>query len=621
VGLPPQLGDAFIRFVSAVGSYAVWVVDPIDGQTWLNSLGQPEEPMANVGESIWVCRGVAPPGPPATPPPNNLPVVSLIQPSNASVFSAGTPILLRANASDSDGTLTNIEFFAGTTFLRRYGGTLTNGVYSFMWSNPPAGMHFLRAEARDNAGGRGVSASVQVFVNGATNNCQYSITVPPGFSMIANQCNNTNVGGNTLNNLYPGVPAGCKITKWDKTGQVFEPAAVFSGGVWTPNFTLNPGEGAFFENPTASPITLTSSGATPTPNLPLALPSSGCSIVSRQQPLFGSYNDIVGLPPQPGDTVFRFAPGSQVYLVYAFDEFDLTWTRDGVPDAPMANVGESIWVCRGAAPPGPPANTNPLDLETVEVATIGHESFTNFVVDFLIDQDQSSGGGGVLRNVAVNWDANIQFKLTVAAPPDMRFLVTVPPGSLVRFGGFLLWESSRGGFSPSGPVTASFADLEGTAPEFTESDAVLSDSHGYFGIVDLESTGVSNSFSFTSITLTGTVAPQYTGNGTEDYLPHLESAMSLSYSTTETNDPGSFVSIVPAGPLPMARMMGAPDEQGVDIMVYGRPGRTHIVECSTDIVTWTAISTRVMPPAGSITVKDASATKEGSRFYRVVELP
>ena len=50
-----------------------------------------------------------------------------------------------------------------------------------------------------------------------------------------------------------------------------------------------------------------------------------------------------------------------------------------------------------------------------------------------------------------------------------------------------------------------------------------------------------------TLRLTGTVEPQYTGNGTENYTPHLESSMQLYYSTTATNDPGSFVSIMPTG--------------------------------------------------------------------------
>ena len=203
----------------------------------------------------------------------------------------------------------------------------------------------------------------------------------------------------------------------------------------------------------------------------------------------------------------------------------------------------------------------------------------------------------------------------------MKFLVTVPPDRSVRFGGYLWWESTRGGFGGSGPVTVSFADLEGTAPEFTASDAALSDSHGFFGIVDLESSDITNSLAFTAMSLAGTITPQYTGNGAEGYVPHLESSLFLSYWTTETNDPGSFVGIVPTGALPMARMMGPPGPAGLDIMVYGRPGRTHIVECSLDIVTWTAISEHVMPAKGSMVVKDASATKLDNRFYRIIEMP
>src|SRR5689334_22498807 len=72
------------------------------------------------------------------------------------------------------------------------------------------------------------------------------------------------------------------------------------------------------------------------------------------------------------------------------------------------------------------------------------------VVDYLIDQDQSSGGGGTLPPVSVNWDDNSQFTLTVSAPPGYKILVRPPSGRSVGFGGFLWWESTRGGFSPPG---------------------------------------------------------------------------------------------------------------------------------------------------------------------------
>jgi len=97
--------------------------------------------------------------------------------------------------------------------------------------------------------------------------------------------------------------------------------------------------------------------------------------------------------------------------------------------------------------------------------------------------------------------------------------------------------------------------------------------------------------------------------------------MRLYYSTTETNDPGSFVSIMPAGALPAIRMISTAPGTGVDLMICGRAGLTHIVECSPDTVMWTAIASGVMPAAASMPIRDASATTVGSRFYRVIELP
>src|SRR5437588_9007117 len=80
----------------------------------------------------------------------------------------------------------------------------------------------------------------------------------------------------------------------------------------------------------------------------------------------------------------------------------------------------------------------------VQTSTIGHALVQGSVVDYLIDQDQSSGGGGTLPSVSVNWDTNTQFTLTVSAPPGQKFSVHVPAGRAVGFGGFLWWESTRG---------------------------------------------------------------------------------------------------------------------------------------------------------------------------------
>jgi hypothetical protein len=97
--------------------------------------------------------------------------------------------------------------------------------------------------------------------------------------------------------------------------------------------------------------------------------------------------------------------------------------------------------------------------------------------------------------------------------------------------------------------------------------------------------------------------------------------MRLFYTPAEPGDSGSFVSIVPAVSLPVIRVIGISLETGVDLMIYGQAGRTHIVECSEDTVTWTPISSVVMSAASSMPVRDASPATVNSRFYRVVELP
>ena len=53
-----------------------------------------------------------------SPTPTNLPPqVSIVTPTNGSVFYSPTNLILIARASDPDGTVTNVEFFAGTTDL------------------------------------------------------------------------------------------------------------------------------------------------------------------------------------------------------------------------------------------------------------------------------------------------------------------------------------------------------------------------------------------------------------------------------------------------------------------------------------------------------------------------
>ncbi len=98
---------------------------------------------------------------PAVDPADVLPVVVISSPSNSSVLTAGSNVIINASASDTDGTITKVEFYQGSTLL----GQSTVAPYSFTWNSPAVGTYALTAKATDNNGGTRVSDTVRIFIN------------------------------------------------------------------------------------------------------------------------------------------------------------------------------------------------------------------------------------------------------------------------------------------------------------------------------------------------------------------------------------------------------------------------------------------------------------------------
>ena len=97
-----------------------------------------------------------------TPPPQNAPpTVAMASPANGATFTAPATIQLSANAGDSDGSVSQVDFFAGTQHL---GTSLTANPYTLTWNNVSAGTYTLTARATDNSGAETMSAPVTVQV-------------------------------------------------------------------------------------------------------------------------------------------------------------------------------------------------------------------------------------------------------------------------------------------------------------------------------------------------------------------------------------------------------------------------------------------------------------------------
>jgi 3-phytase len=95
---------------------------------------------------------------------NQPPVVSISSPTHNSSFVLGQLVVIEATASDSDGTIVKVDFFANNNKI----GEDTTSPYSFTWTPPNTGTYNLTARATDNAGATTTSASVSINVTTGT---------------------------------------------------------------------------------------------------------------------------------------------------------------------------------------------------------------------------------------------------------------------------------------------------------------------------------------------------------------------------------------------------------------------------------------------------------------------
>jgi glucose/arabinose dehydrogenase len=110
----------------------------------------------------------------STPAAENVPpTVAIASPADGASFAAPSAIPITATAQDSDGSVTNVSFFDGATFL---GGT-GNQPYTIT-ANLTAGNHSLTAIASDNLGLSATSAVVNVTVDAGNARPSVTITNP-----------------------------------------------------------------------------------------------------------------------------------------------------------------------------------------------------------------------------------------------------------------------------------------------------------------------------------------------------------------------------------------------------------------------------------------------------------
>jgi len=170
------------------------------------------------------------------------------------------------------------------------------------------------------------------------------------FNMIANPLNNTN---NTIGTLFAGFAQDSdQVYRWNNTIQDLDatvPTYSAFSQTWTPNATLNPGEGFFYLNAGVNRTNtfvgevIQGSYTNPVPfGTKVLLGGGNFNAFGSSIPLGGSFtNAIVGITPRDSDQVYFWDPNTQDFgpTVPTYSAFSSSWT----PSTTTLNVGNGFF--------------------------------------------------------------------------------------------------------------------------------------------------------------------------------------------------------------------------------------------------------------------------------------
>jgi hypothetical protein len=126
---------------------------------------------------------------------NQLPVVTITAPTVGATFTASATIAVAASATDTDGSISRVDFYSGSTLL----GSDTSSPYELSWANVAAGIYSLKAIAVDNTGASTTSAPVAVTVNPSASVTSATLAYTPSAD------NSTNVTSYRLDIFVAGA--------------------------------------------------------------------------------------------------------------------------------------------------------------------------------------------------------------------------------------------------------------------------------------------------------------------------------------------------------------------------------------------------------------------------------
>ncbi|APV48358.1 hypothetical protein BWI17_00845 [Betaproteobacteria bacterium GR16-43] len=220
---------------------------------------------------------------------NALPTVQLTSPANGTAYSAPATIVVKATASDSDGTISKVEFLRNGVVA----ATVTAPPYQATLANVPAGTQVLTARATDDRNGVATSAPVTVTATALA----FTINSPADGSAI--DSDNVLVKGHVGGLANTGVVVNGAVAAVDAAGNFSALASLVAG---------------------ANTITAVATG----PDGNASTLTRQVTATARASPFLVHANPAAGLAPLPVSFIVSNPSGADARFMFdTFGPFDL----------------------------------------------------------------------------------------------------------------------------------------------------------------------------------------------------------------------------------------------------------------------------------------------------------
>lgn len=139
------VGSSTLIGTATIAPYSITWSTPVSGLYSITARATDNEGNATISSAVNVTVDL-------------LPTVAITAPANNALLASPATVNLTATASDSDGTISKVEFYRGTTLV----ATKTTAPYTATDPNLPSGTYSYTAKAYDNLGGTTTSSAVTV---------------------------------------------------------------------------------------------------------------------------------------------------------------------------------------------------------------------------------------------------------------------------------------------------------------------------------------------------------------------------------------------------------------------------------------------------------------------------